>query len=77
MNDRIKELAKQSGVYFGEESIDYFGDYYPAFVTTDKMNIEKFVNLIVKECAKIADRADVEGCECIGDNIKFQMGIKS
>jgi hypothetical protein len=51
MNERIKELAKQSGVYFGDASKDYFGEYHPAFVTTDKMDVEKFAQLLIEKFA--------------------------
>jgi len=50
MNERIKLLAEECGAYFGAASKDYFGEEYPAFVTTDRMDIEKFAKLIVKEC---------------------------
>lgn len=54
MNDLLKKLAQESGVYFGEATQDYFGDKYPAFVSTDDMDLEKFSRLIVKECVDIA-----------------------
>jgi len=68
MNERIKELAKQSGVYFGEAFKDYFGEEYSAFVNTDKVDIQKFAELIIKEavecCTKVEEDielADYEG----------------
>jgi hypothetical protein len=46
MNERIKELVEKSGIYFGNfES-----------VTVDLDQIEKFAQLIVKECVAIANR---------------------
>jgi hypothetical protein len=53
MNERIKELAQQSGAYFGAASKDYFGEEYPAFVSTGRMDIEKFAELIVEECRQV------------------------
>lgn len=53
MNEQIKELAKQSGVYFGATSKDYFGDEHPAFVTTDDMDIEKFAELLARRCIEL------------------------
>ncbi len=46
MNTRLKELSKQAGIDFGNfES-----------VTIDIDNAEKFAELIVLECAKIANQ---------------------
>ena len=53
MNERIKELAKQAGVYFGEAHKDYFGEEHPAYVSIRDMDFEKFAELIVRECAKV------------------------
>ena len=50
MNERIKELAKQAGVYFGEAHKDYFGEEHPAYVSIRDMDFEKFAELIVREC---------------------------
>jgi hypothetical protein len=50
MNDRIKELARQAGVYFGEAHVDYFGDEYPSYISTREMDVEKFTELLIKEC---------------------------
>jgi hypothetical protein len=38
--------------------------------------LEKFAELIVKECAKIADIADESKCEWIGGNILIHFGVK-
>ena len=64
MNKRIKKFAKE---VFGA-SIDY-----EPFLATD---VEKFAEVIVRECAKVADRAEENGCECIGGNILIHFGIK-
>ena len=37
---------------------------------------EKFAELIVRECAKIADSADESACEWIGGNILTHFGVE-
>jgi hypothetical protein len=59
MNERIKELARQAGVDFGSVTQDYFGEWFPAITSTEKIDFEKFAELIVKECIEI-----VEPCKC-------------
>ena len=52
MNERIKQLAEQAEMYAGD-LIDQGADYdqYPRYYT------EKFAELIVKECARVADQS--------------------
>jgi hypothetical protein len=42
----------------------------------DNLILEKFAELIVQECAKIADVADENECEWIGGNILTHFGVK-
>ena len=42
----------------------------------DWCDVEKFAELIVRECAKIADIADENECEWIGGNILTRFGVK-
>jgi len=53
MNDRIKELIKQS------ERVDHYttGDYFPV-MTVDG---EKLAQLIVEECIRVGCAAELEG----------------
>ena len=65
MNERIRELAEQLG--YGKErwnSTQEFENF-----------LEKFAELIVRECAKIADSADESACEWIGGNILTHFGV--
>ena len=56
MNERIRELAEQAGVY----KLD-IGDETAYWV------LEKFAELIVRECTKIlADNREFRGCVIIG-----------
>ena len=51
MNQRIKELAEQSGAMFFDRHTDYFGDEYSAGVLTDRIDLQKFSELLIKECS--------------------------
>jgi hypothetical protein len=68
MNERIKQLAEQAGWGKGETQDDCM-----ACSTFDP---EKFAELIVQECAKIADVADENECEWIGGNILTHFGVE-
>jgi hypothetical protein len=63
MNERIKQLAEQAGVYFGEAHTDYFGEEHPAYVSIQDMDFEKFAELIVGECIKVVDDTMTENQE--------------
>ena len=60
MNERIKELMKQS-------MVEYQFDM--------KFNPEKFAELIVKECAELVDRAVSDG-GVDGRILKQHFGVK-
>ena len=64
MNERIKELAKQS---------------LPAFYLTNCPSaLEKFAELIVAECAVIGNKAysDIGNYTYIGDKIREHFGVE-
>jgi len=67
MNERIRELARESHI-----------DVYALGRDHAKWEavLEKFAQLIVRECAKIADIADENKCEWIGGNILTHFGVK-
>lgn len=67
MNNRIEELALQAGFENGHQ--DRNGNSLSG-------ELEKFAELIVKECAKIADVADENKCEWIGGNILTRFGVE-
>ena len=62
MNERIRELHSQCKVC-DNGTVLYF-DY------------EKFAELIVQECARVADIADENKCEWIGGNILTHFGVE-
>jgi len=67
MNERIKHLAEQAGSTH-KQNLGVYQFY------TDEL--EKFAELIVRECAKIADSADESACEWIGGNILTHFGVE-
>jgi len=71
MNERIRELAKQATEYANEQN-ELHGVGY---VITFK---EKFAELIVKECAEVADNADAtrEKWQSIGKFVREHFGVK-
>jgi hypothetical protein len=72
MNERIRQLAEQAGLEFDD---DLVLEPEPIYYTTQE-DLEKFAQLIVRECAKVADRADENKCEWIGGNILTHFGVE-
>jgi hypothetical protein len=68
MNERIKQLAEQAGWGKGETHDDC--------IQCSPFDKEKFAELIVRECAKIADIADENKCEWIGGNVLTHFGVE-
>jgi hypothetical protein len=74
MNKRIQELAKEHlrhEMYAAYGEI-IEGDYYEF----DPEELQKFAELIIRKCAKVADLADENKCEWIGGNILNHFGVK-
>jgi hypothetical protein len=66
MNERIKRLAEQAGAVFT--------DVHAVSLLDDE--IEKFAELIVRECANQVDWILAEGGKTQGDLIKQHFGVK-
>jgi hypothetical protein len=68
MNERINQLAQQA------DELDYqtFDSYNQTVVQHYKFNKEKFAQLIVQECAKVADG----GWADPGHQIKHHFGVE-
>jgi len=64
MNERIRKIAKQAGF----NSYNYEGGNAVLF--------EKFTELIVQQCAEIADKESSLPCESYGELIKQHFGVK-
>jgi hypothetical protein len=69
MNERIRELAKQAGMLdFSQVS----GGRYKV----TEIDIEEFAELIVRECAKVADGDWADPWADPGHQIKEHFGVK-
>ena len=55
MNERIKELVKQAGGHFSTHTLTSNPVQYRESIGLWDNNIEKFAELIVRECVKAAD----------------------
>ena len=69
MNERIQELARQSGALPTQDC--GVPQWY-----IDEDEFEKFAELIVRECAGVADHSNVTGKSIIGQRIKEHFGVK-
>ena len=69
MNERIEQLLEQA-----RAECFRFGNKPATTVGYDEL--EKFAELIVRECANVADRAEENGCEWIGGNILIHFGVR-
>jgi hypothetical protein len=72
MNERIRELADEAGLRFTQ----LMSNPMVPVVDGKETDLEKFAELIVKECAKVADIADENKCEWIGGNILTHFGVE-
>ena len=63
MNERLAKLTEQCYEYNETMQSAWF-------------NKTKFAELLIKECARVADLADENGCEWIGGNILTHFGVE-
>jgi len=68
MNERIRELVKQATTI----------EEHKWGVSYDNFNKEKFAELIVRECAEVADTADAtrEKWQSIGKFVREHFGVE-
>jgi hypothetical protein len=81
MNERIRELAEQAGVDFGSVTQDYFGEWFPAITSTEKIDFEKFAELIVRECCFVGEQYaeglfDMKHYDFVNKKIKEHFGVE-
>jgi len=85
MNEKIRNLWQQAtpidenrivdGWYKPYIALQFAGE--PTRHTFTEQELEKFAELIIRKCAKVADLADENKCEWIGGNILTHFGVKS
>ena len=78
MNERIKEIALQAGCKVMDD-----GDWYipsakglEKIVYTKGIGLEKFAELIVRECIRLCDQVDLVGADDCIDNIKEYFEVE-
>ena len=64
MNERLKELILAAG----------FPKFDKMYVVSDGEELEKFAELIVRECAEVAE--DYDGAHYVGTEIKQHFGVE-
>jgi hypothetical protein len=69
MNQQLENLMYESGLT-ASGCWDSMDDY-------DHTAIENLCEMIIRECAQVADRADSVGCEWIGGNILTHFGVEA
>jgi hypothetical protein len=78
MNERIKELAEQAGLTWRVQPLHYTNTNNPIdFPVSANRDLEKFAELIIKECAAEADKQTIY-CRGIpwGRWLKEHFGVK-
>jgi len=77
MNERIKELGRQAGFAFIEDGV-YGERWYSSKCGMDKLEFEKFAELIVRECIDWcnANARDDGTAQRIAEDIKKDFGVE-
>ena len=77
MNLRIEKLAKEAG---GHPNYSAFRGHFlpppPGYIDPATVDLEKFAELIIKECADAADIAVEADCDDIGLYIVEHFGLE-
>lgn len=68
MNEQIRLLAEQAGIKLPNSS-EYNGHIY-------RNSINRFAELIVKECIRLCDQVDLAGADDCIDNIRDHFEVK-
>jgi len=79
MNERIKELVKQAGGHFSTHTLTSYPAQHRESIELWDKNIEKFAELIVRECADLFDKDEMELTlteRTIHNTIKEHFGVE-
>ena len=77
MNERVKELALDAKL--GPALMLHYWKNIDALTDTEQEELEqleKFAELIVRECVGVADHSNVNGKSIIGQRIKEHFGVE-
>ena len=66
MNERSRELVRQAGLDDADFPIEDW----------DNVPLARYTELIVRECAGVADHSNVTGKSIIGQRIKEHFGVE-
>jgi len=69
MNERIRQLADEAAKYSALMAL-------PTGESGDNLFVEKFAELIVRECIQLCDQVDLVGADDCIDNIKQHFEIE-
>jgi len=76
VNERIKELLKQAttdALYETKDAIDFLDN--PVSKQQRQLQLEKFAELIVRECVEVANKT-VIGSDFVGNAIQKHFGVE-
>jgi hypothetical protein len=76
MNERIKELANEAKLQLDQDIKDGKKDWKSTPQSYDEMVQEKFAELIVRECAKVALEHDALWGASVDQDIKRHFGVE-
>ena len=73
MNERIRQLAEQAGMY-----VDLNGNRWPKWMSAEECELayEKFADLIIRDCAKQVNHIYKQGGGTWGEIILTRFEIK-
>ena len=75
MNERIKELVKQAGGHFSTHTLTSYPAQHRESIQLWDKNIEKFAELIVRECAAMTRNLSPHG-ELAEKAVKEHFGVE-
>ncbi len=76
MNERIKEFVKQAGGHFSTHTLTSYPAQHRESIQLWDKNIEKFAELIVKECADVAYKYNRCDWADVSKSIKEHFGVE-
>ena len=71
MNERIRELAFECA-----RQLNWNPPSDPKEYTFSSAGLEKFAELIVRECARLADEPTSQPCNSYGEKIQQHFGVR-
>ena len=76
MNERIKELVKQAGGHFSTHNLMSNPVQHRESIELWDKNIEKFAELIVRECGKVYIQNQQDGVMTLTQDLLQHFGVE-